>query len=61
MTTLPTGRPGSPERSATVAKFLSKLQPSRPPPPVVRGRLIFALDATASREPIWDHACRIQR
>jgi hypothetical protein len=25
-----------------------------------RGRLIFALDATASREPTWDHACRIQ-
>ncbi|MBY0431921.1 MAG: VWA domain-containing protein [Rhodospirillales bacterium] len=25
-----------------------------------RGRLLFALDATASREPAWDHACRIQ-
>jgi hypothetical protein len=25
-----------------------------------RGRLIFALDATASRQPTWDHACRIQ-
>ena len=25
-----------------------------------RGRLIFALDATASREPSWDRACRIQ-
>ncbi|MCI0598436.1 MAG: VWA domain-containing protein [Beijerinckiaceae bacterium] len=25
-----------------------------------RGRLIFALDATASREPTWDQACRIQ-
>jgi hypothetical protein len=25
-----------------------------------RGRLIFALDATASREPTWDRACRIQ-
>ena len=25
-----------------------------------RGRLIFALDATASREPTWDCACRIQ-
>jgi hypothetical protein len=23
-------------------------------------RLIFALDATASREPTWDSACRIQ-
>jgi hypothetical protein len=25
-----------------------------------RGRLIFALDATASREPTWDRACQIQ-
>lgn len=24
------------------------------------GRLIFALDATASREPTWDHACQLQ-
>lgn len=25
-----------------------------------RGRLIFAMDATASREPSWDNACHIQ-
>ncbi len=25
-----------------------------------RGRLIFALDATASREPTWDTACQLQ-
>lgn len=25
-----------------------------------RGRLIFAMDATASREPSWDQACKIQ-
>jgi hypothetical protein len=25
-----------------------------------RGRLVFAMDATASREPSWDHACRLQ-
>ncbi|UTW12499.1 VWA domain-containing protein [Marinobacterium rhizophilum] len=24
------------------------------------GRLVFALDATASREPTWDHACQLQ-
>jgi len=24
------------------------------------GRLIFAMDATASREPTWDHACQLQ-
>ena len=25
-----------------------------------RGRLVFALDATASREPTWDRACKLQ-
>ena len=25
-----------------------------------RGRLIFALDATASRDPTWDRACQLQ-
>jgi hypothetical protein len=25
-----------------------------------RGRLIFALDATMSRQPTWDQACRLQ-
>src|ERR1700728_2335763 len=25
-----------------------------------RGRLIFALDATMSRQPTWDTACRLQ-
>ena len=29
-------------------------------PSGTRGRLLFALDATASREPTWDHACSIQ-
>jgi hypothetical protein len=28
--------------------------------PGKRGRLIFALDATASREPTWDRACQLQ-
>ncbi len=28
--------------------------------PGQRGRLIFALDATASRQPTWDRACKIQ-
>jgi hypothetical protein len=34
------------------------------PPPSIqggrRGRLLFGMDATASREPTWDRACRIQ-
>jgi len=29
-------------------------------PAVERGRMIFALDATMSRQPTWDQACRIQ-
>ncbi len=29
-------------------------------PAGAKGRLIFALDATASREPTWDQACHIQ-
>jgi hypothetical protein len=43
-----------------VADFLAKVKSM----PAVRGggagRLIFAMDATASREPTWDRACRIQ-
>ena len=48
-------------RSAEVDAFLRDLQRA----PAVRagggrGRLLFTLDATASREPTWDRACRIQ-
>ena len=28
--------------------------------PGIRGRLMFALDATASRQPTWDIACELQ-
>jgi hypothetical protein len=48
-------------RSADVDAFLRDL--NRAPavrPAGGRGRLIFALDATASREPTWDRACHIQ-
>ena len=48
-------------RSAEVDSFLDQLK--RMPavrPSGGRGRLIFALDATASRQPSWDRACRIQ-
>jgi len=47
--------------SADVDAFLRDL--NRAPtvrPEGGRGRLIFALDATASRQPTWDRACRIQ-
>src|SRR3954469_16020080 len=48
-------------RSAEVEQFLDKLKKAPPAHPGGgRGRLIFSLDATASREPTWDRACRIQ-
>ncbi len=47
-------------RSAEVSEFLDKLRRTPVQPGGGRGRLVFALDATASREPTWDHACRIQ-
>ncbi len=46
---------------AQVADFLAKL--ARTPavkPPGSEGRLIFALDATMSRQPTWDQASRVQ-
>jgi hypothetical protein len=39
--------------STRVGEFLKKMQ-------TPRGRLIFALDATASRQPTWDTACQLQ-
>ncbi|HLJ63163.1 MAG TPA: VWA domain-containing protein [Stellaceae bacterium] len=46
-------------KKAEVERFLdqAKAIPALAP---AAGRLIFAMDATASREPSWDHACRIQ-
>lgn len=46
---------------AAIAAFLEKVKQT--PAPVVtgqRGRLIFALDATMSRQPTWDRACKLQ-
>ena len=46
---------------AQVDAFLSKVASTRPPAKSSgRGRLMFAMDATASREPTWDQACQIQ-
>ncbi len=45
-----------------VTRFLKKVSETPAParPLGQRGRLIFAMDATASREPTWDRACHIQ-
>jgi hypothetical protein len=40
--------------SSRLERFLAKINP-------VRGRIIFALDATASRQPTWDVAAKLQR
>jgi hypothetical protein len=52
--TSPTGNAPS-----VVDAFLTQLKKSQVPAGG-RGRLIFALDATASRQPTWDTACQLQ-
>ena len=42
---------------AEIDAFIEKLVERAP---AARGRLIFALDATASRQPTWDTACQLQ-
>src|SRR3546814_12721854 len=49
--------------SPEVDAFLRKLADTPAPGPASgdkRGRLIFAMDATASREPTWDRASHLQ-
>ena len=58
----PTQSGGSPTASE-VDSFLADLRQRRRSivdKPVARGRLIFGLDATASRQPTWDTACQLQ-
>src|SRR5262245_30101041 len=58
----PTQCGGSPAASE-VDSFLADLRQRRRSivdKLVARGRLIFALDATASRQPTWDTACQLQ-
>lgn len=46
---------------AAVDAFLAKVRAApQPVPSTARGRLIFALDATLSRQPTWDEAARLQ-
>jgi hypothetical protein len=46
--------------STEIDAFLGKMQGRAARTAVVSGRLIFALDATASRQPAWDTACELQ-
>ena len=54
--------PGEPEaKSSDVAAFIEKVNVlATPNAPGQQGRLLFALDATMSRQPTWDLACKLQ-
>lgn len=59
------GRGGTAPRAggsgrAAVAAFLAEARARSPRPEGGRGRLVFALDATMSRQPTWDLACALQ-
>ncbi|WP_259780583.1 VWA domain-containing protein [Aestuariispira ectoiniformans] len=65
MSKLPSDRPETKPVSSDdeIDAFLDKVQSMKPAASAGmgrRGRLIFAMDATASRQPLWDHACHIQ-
>jgi hypothetical protein len=46
--------------SSTVDRFVREVGQLAPRPAGTRGRLLFAMDATASREPTWDLASSLQ-
>lgn len=53
--------PTRPEGGDPVRTFLKEVARTPPPKPGAgRARLIFAMDATASREPTWDRAVQVQ-
>src|SRR5580693_2982260 len=55
------GTPAATASRAEIDAFLSEVRSFEHDPATGRrGRLIFALDATMSRQPTWDTACRLQ-
>ena len=46
--------------SDEIAAFVAKARAMSPHASGARGRLVFALDATMSRQPTWDMACHLQ-
>ncbi|HEY0328327.1 MAG TPA: VWA domain-containing protein [Rhodopseudomonas sp.] len=46
--------------SEEIAAFVAKARAMSPHAAGARGRLVFALDATMSRQPTWDMACSLQ-
>jgi len=55
--TLPEARKSSAD---DIAAFVAKAHAMSPHREGARGRLVFALDATMSRQPTWDMACALQ-
>src|SRR5688572_12834373 len=55
----PDGKPAEVSPSSEIDAFLRQAR-AMGAPAEGRGRLIFALDATMSRQPTWDTACRLQ-
>jgi hypothetical protein len=49
-----------PSASEDIAAFVAKARATSPNTAGARGRLVFALDATMSRQPTWDMACALQ-
>jgi hypothetical protein len=57
----PANMPATRSSRADIDAFLSEVKRLTPATAAgQRGRLIFALDATMSRQPTWDTACRLQ-
>jgi hypothetical protein len=57
----PNRAPATTSSRADIDAFLAQVRGLAPTvAPGQRGRLIFALDATMSRQPTWDTACRLQ-
>jgi hypothetical protein len=61
----PSRRTGSvpeanPSASEDIAAFVARARAMSPHAAGARGRLVFALDATMSRQPTWDMACALQ-
>jgi hypothetical protein len=55
------GTPAETSSRAEIDAFLERVRTiERAQPASPRGRLIFALDATMSRQPTWDTACKLQ-
>jgi len=59
-TAAPDGPTPAPSSSADVEAFLARVKSLSPQATVGRGRLVFAMDATMSRQPTWDMALALQ-